>query len=146
MPDTPPRTPHSRHRAELRERAFELHCQLQSNRAIAVALDVPERTVRSWIKDIMDETTRSLKKRRVEFLREAVVGQRAIAAAAWNAFNLTLDHERARLAEGGEGSVSPSPRGTPWREDREVRGVRHSRTEPGPERSGGGWGVRFAEG
>ena len=100
----PQHAPHSRHRAELRERAFELHCQLQSTGAIAAALGVPERTVRSWIKAIVSETTQNLKKRRVGFLRDAVVAQQNIAGGAWNAFNLALERERARLA-----SDAPAP-------------------------------------
>ncbi|MGH2484515.1 MAG: hypothetical protein ACRDHE_00750, partial [Ktedonobacterales bacterium] len=103
-----PHIPHAPHPPELRERAFTLHCQFQSNAVIAATLRVPERTVRSWVSELLDETTKDLKEHRYDALREAVASQRAIAAAAWQAFTLSFDHGRSRLAEGR--SSSPSPR------------------------------------
>lgn len=75
------------------ERAFTLYCQGMRVTAIALTLAVSETTIRRWLRARLETLAHEERAERAEQLLRAIESQRAIASAAWRAY------ERERTAE-----------------------------------------------
>ena len=75
------------------ERAFTLYCQGMRVTAIALTLAVSETTIRRWLRARLETLAHEERAERAEQLLRAIESQRAIASAAWRAY------ERERAAE-----------------------------------------------
>ncbi len=75
------------------ERAFTLYCQGMRVTEIALTLAVSETTIRRWLRARLETLAHEERAERAEQLLRAIESQRAIASAAWRAY------ERERAAE-----------------------------------------------
>ena len=75
------------------ERAFTLYCQGMRVTEIALTLAVSETTIRRWLRARLETLAHDERAERAEQLLRAIESQRAIASAAWRAY------ERERAAE-----------------------------------------------
>jgi len=85
-------TAHAERREPTRnDRAFTLFCQGMRPAAIAAELEVSVGTVRRWLRQDMQTLAQEALVERAAQVQTAIESQRAIAAAAWAAY----EHERA---------------------------------------------------
>ena len=75
------------------ERAFTLYCQGMRVTEIALTLAASETTIRRWLRARLETLAHEERAERAEQLLRAIESQRAIASAAWRAY------ERERAAE-----------------------------------------------
>ena len=75
------------------ERAFTLYCQGMRVTEIALTLTSSETTIRRWLRVRLETLAHEERAERAEQLLRAIESQRAIASAAWRAY------ERERAAE-----------------------------------------------
>ena len=75
------------------ERAFTLYCQGMRVTEIALTLAASETTIRRWLRARLETLAYEERAERAEQLLRAIESQRAIASAAWRAY------ERERAAE-----------------------------------------------
>jgi transposase len=75
------------------ERAFTLYCQGMRVTEIALTLAASETTIRRWLRARLETLAQEERAERAEQLLRAIESQRAIASAAWRAY------ERERAAE-----------------------------------------------
>ena len=80
------------------ELAFTLYCQGERTAAIAARLDVTPRTVRGWLAAARASIVRDREHDHRERLLSAVESHRAIASAAWEAYQQERQLERDLLA------------------------------------------------
>lgn len=76
--------------ASLREQAFTLYCHGFRSAAIAAAIGVNPRTIRRWLSDMRTLIAAEARADRAAELLRAIESHRAIAGAAWEAY----EHER----------------------------------------------------
>lgn len=104
---------------ERTQRAVTLY--LQGRRAIEVAADlsVSETTVRRWVRRALESLAADERDERIALLQRAIESQRAVASAAWEAYERErqldeailrgeLDHVRRRAIRGRRQPTAPS--------------------------------------
>lgn len=83
--------------AQKSERATTLYCQGMRPAAIAAVIGVSDATVRRWLRHALKQLTTDAQDARVEALARAIESQRAIAQAAWAAYEQERALEAALL-------------------------------------------------
>ncbi len=81
-----------------REQAFALYCRGLCSPAIAARLGLPERTIRRWLRAIRADVASLRHADRAAELTRAIESQRAVVAAAWDAYEREHQIEDALLA------------------------------------------------
>jgi transposase-like protein len=85
-PDRPDRTARENASAGRIERAFTLYCQGRRTGAIASEMGVSSSTVRRWVRERLRALAGEERAEHAHHLLRAIESQRAIASAAWSAY------------------------------------------------------------
>lgn len=101
------------------EQAFTLYCQGERTMAIAARLGVTPRTVRGWLAEARARIAHDREHDHRERLLRAIESHRAIAGAAWDAYQQERQLERDLLAGKYDHIRRRSVRRVRGREDRE---------------------------
>lgn len=122
------------------EQAFTLYCQGERTAAIAARLGVTPRTVRGWLAEVRARIARDREHDHRERLLRAVESHRAIAGAAWEAYQQERQLERDLLAGKYDHIRRRSARRVRGREGRGGRLQDADAAADGDERDGSGSG------
>lgn len=81
-----------------RVRAFDMHCNGYHSPAIAEELEVPERTIRSWIAATLDDLAADRRDHQRHALELALQRQEQVLSAAWESYERAIGIEVEQFA------------------------------------------------